>query len=251
VCTTRASLLVASLLHARVARPPCALATDERATPWKLQQQPDQQQEPAAEESDVPAGAYENALRLLRVADRTGRWPSTSRAREKVLRVEDNTTGGSFALRNMDGATSRGTRGNMEFPELSRAIFDLEQAIAPDRPASTMVAVTRRALFLPHVNNGAGCEPSATSLVVGLGNYTGGALVVEGEQHNIRYTPLAFDGWQRRHWTLPFEGEMFVLEWFTPADKEGGKPYGATLDPRYMSGKVRFSIPGYDDDEER
>ena len=54
------------------------------------------------------------------------------------------------------------------------------------------------------------------SLIVGLGDYKGGHLVVEGSEANIRYKPLEFDGWNQRHWTLPFEGERFSVVWFTP-----------------------------------
>ena len=43
-------------------------------------------------------------------------------------------------------------------------------------------------------------------MIVGLGDYSGGELVVEGELHDIRYKPLEFDGWNKIHWTLPFAG---------------------------------------------
>ena len=111
---------------------------------------------------------------------------------------------------------ARETRGNALFEELVHATFALERAIAPERPPSTMVAVNRRATFLPHTDAGSGFGQS-TSLIVGLGDYSGGALVVEGTPHDIRYTPLTFDGWRERHWTLPFEGERFSLVWFTPS----------------------------------
>eukprot|EP00900_Chrysochromulina_parva_P008576 jgi/Chrpa1/1771/Chrysochromulina_OHIO_Genome00013663-RA len=161
--------------------------------------------------TDAPA-VYADVLRLLRLADRSGQWPSTSRARARILSVEDVTTGGSFSLR----APGRGavtstwhagsTRGNVLFDELVHATFALESALMPDRPPSTMVAVNRRALFRPHTDAGSGFGQS-TSLIVGLGDYSGGELVVEGEPSDIRYKPLQFDGWRQRHWTLPFEGE--------------------------------------------
>lgn len=200
-------------------------------------------------DTDTPE-EYIAVLHLLQEADCSGRWPATSRARAKVLRVDDPLTGGSFSLRAPDVADpptwrGRGTRGNLQFPELASAIFDLERTIAPGRPPSAMVAVNRRALFLPHTSPGAGV---GESLIVGLGAYTGGELAVEGEDdRDIRYAPLSFDGWHQCHWTRPFEGERFSLVWFTPEDTtEGKKPYGATLDPRFMKGKVRFSIEGYD-----
>ena len=226
--------------------------TDDRATPWRLQSS--QQQSNlgiSIAASDAPT-EFVSVLRLLHEADRSGNWPSTGKARSSIMRVADPSTGGSFSLRNTaNGKTQRGTRGNLEFPELAAAVFNLEKLIAPGRPPSAMVAVNRlRAgdAFLPHKDAGAGLEQS-TALIVGLGDYSGGDLVIEGTSHDIRYRALEFDGWQQRHWTAPFEGEeRFSLVWFTPADRADGskQPYGATLDPKYMSGKVRFNIPGFE-----
>ena len=249
-----APLVISSLLHVRYEPHlrPCNMVTqptDDRATPWRLQQQKQAGGDAVrAKKVDVAAAPeeYQNVLRLLRDADQSGRWPPTSRAREKVLRVSDPLTSGSMSLRNMGlGDSHRGTRANLEFPELATAIFELENALRPNRPSSTMVAVNRRATFVPHTDAGAGFEES-TSLIVGLGEYTGGELIVDGEPHDIRYIPLEFDGWRQQHSTAPFQGERFSLVWFTPANAKDGKPYGATLDPNYMSGKVRFNIPGFD-----
>ena len=76
------------------------------------------------------------------------------------------------------------------------------------------------AQFRPHTDNGAGAGQS-TSLIVGLGNYAGGELMVEGVKKNIRYNPIEFNGWKERHWTLPFHGERYSLVWFTPKGCEG------------------------------
>ena len=108
-------------------------------------------------------------------------------------------------------------RGNAAFPKLADAVFDLERTIAPDRPPSTRCAVNRRAEFAPHVDSGRGLGQS-TSLIVGLGDFSGGELCVEGVEHDVRYAPLQFDGWGERHWTLPFAGERYSLVWFTPAE---------------------------------
>lgn len=53
-------------------------------------------------------------------------------------------------------------------------------------------------------------------MIVGLGNYTGGEILVEGKPYPIRYTALEFDGWNQLHWTSPFKGERYSLVWFTP-----------------------------------
>lgn len=160
---------------------------------------------------------YVRVLELLRLADASGQWPSTSRARMRVLEVDDPLQGGSFSA----GRTVQGVapRGNDLFADLVQAVFALERTLMPARPQSTMVAINRRATFKPHVDSGAGFGQSL-SLIVGLGDYAGGALCVEGEPCDIRYKPLEFDGWRRLHWTLPFEGERFSLVWFTPAHKE-------------------------------
>ena len=111
-------------------------------------------------------------------------------------------------------------RGNRLFPELARAAFELEAALLPDRPPSTTIAVNRNAQFKPHVDSGAGAGQSK-SLIVGLGDYKRGELVVEGVEGDIRYNPLEFNGWTQRHWTRPFSGERYSLVWFTPKGCEG------------------------------
>ena len=188
---------------------------------------------------------YATVLRLLRAADASGLWPATSRARARVI---VSTTAASAECEQDDGENSewksgsfsvaspaalalqegvggscdgslavKPTRGNELFPELARAVFELEKVVAPlNREPSTMVAVNRRAIFRPHTDAGVGFGQSM-SLIVGLGDYVGGGLAVEGEPVDVRYAPLEFDGWRQRHWTLPYEGERFSLVWFTPA----------------------------------
>merc|ERR1719506_2415535 len=99
------------------------------------------------------------------------------------------------------------------------AAFQLEVALNPSRQSSSTIAVNRHALFLPHVDNGAGAG-QGISQIVALGDFVGGEVVVEGDVHDIRYSPLEFNGWTHRHWTMPFEGERFSLVFFTPLGVE-------------------------------
>jgi hypothetical protein len=101
-----------------------------------------------------------------------------------------------------------------------KAAFELEAALCPNREPSSTIAVNRNAQFRPHTDSGAGAGQS-TSLIVGLGTYTGGELMVEGKKHDIRYKGIEFDGWKERHWTMPFLGERYSLVWFTPKGCEG------------------------------
>ena len=127
---------------------------------------------------------------------------------------------GSFSVGAMPGDRCDQPKGNVLFPELMKAAFELERILCPDREPSSTIAVNRNAQFRPHTDSGAGAG-QCTSLIVGLGTYSGGELVVEGEQKDIRYQPIEFNGWKQRHWTMPFLGERFSLVWFTPKGCEG------------------------------
>ena len=127
---------------------------------------------------------------------------------------------GSFSVGAMPGERCIQPKANELFPELMKAAFELEIALCPNREPSSTIAVNRNAQFRPHTDVGAGAGQS-TSLIVGLGLYAGGELVVEGEKRDIRYKAVEFNGWKQRHWTMPFRGERFSLVWFTPKGCEG------------------------------
>ena len=52
----------------------------------------------------------------------------------------------------------------------------------------------QHAQFRPHRDNGAGAGQS-TSLIVGLGDYAGGRVVVEGDENDVQFKALEFNGW--------------------------------------------------------
>jgi hypothetical protein len=202
---------------------------------------------------------YEKVLLYLRKADESGMWPSTTPKRQLVMvsnsvssdgsdtsaavgtslsieylransRMVDKScaysfvegeggASGSFSVGAMPGDKTQ-PRANSQFPDLMKAAFELERELRPDREPSSTIAINRNAQFRPHTDSGAGAGQS-TSLIVGLGTYTGGELVVEGDKTDIRYNPLEFNGWKQRHWTMPFQGERFSLVWFTPKGCEG------------------------------
>ena len=186
---------------------------------------------------------YQKTLDLLREIIDEEKWPETSVARSSVIGNVDKRSrqkmqiNGSFSVVNpcfanglyKDGVgNDRLPLGNDLFPELVKAVFELEielsktgikqaegtDAVRP-RPVSSHCAINCNAQFTPHVDSGRGAGQSL-SMIVGLGDYAGGELGVEGIGHDIRYAPLEFDGWRLRHWTKPFVGERFSLVWFTP-----------------------------------
>jgi tRNA pseudouridine(38-40) synthase len=187
----------------------------------------------------VGAGpAYARALFWLRWLDRSGRWPESTDRRKQVIQDRAAGKGDSFAM-GMMPAPNYPPRANQQFPQLLLAVFALERALMSSMPVpsgadtktvglrerirvspSSTIAVNRHAQFKPHKDSGSGAG-QGVSLIVGLGDFTGGETVVEGEPMAVRYRPLEFNGWTQQHWTLPFEGERFSLVWFTPKGCEG------------------------------
>ena len=174
---------------------------------------------------------FEEVLYYLREADASGLWPSTTPNRQLVILSTLNEesqaraisavqmqarknadsqsssayafqqgyggASGSFSVGAMPDERCSQPKGNVLFPELVKAAFQLEIALCPDRAPSSTIAINRNAQFRPHTDKGAGAGQS-TSLIVGLGNYVGGELVVEGEKKDIRYKAIEFDGWKDR-----------------------------------------------------
>jgi len=157
------------------------------------------------------------SLSVARIKSQTNTLTRTS---AYVYQEGEGGASGSFSVGAMPGVNCEQPKGNTLFPKLMKAAFELEIALCPNREPSSTIAVNRNAHFRPHVDNGAGSGQS-TSLIVGLGTYVGGQLVVEGDTNDIRYKGLQFNGWKQRHWTLPFRGERFSLVWFTPKGCEG------------------------------
>ena len=183
-----------------------------------------------------PTREYNTVLELLRRIVSSKTWPSTSSARSRVIKEKEiDATGssGSFTVINpgfegghlMSCSRIDVPQANILFPELTEAIFHLETALTLSmgsgsankslRPPSSHCAVNSRAQFVPHLDSGRGAGQSL-SMIVGLGEYGGGDLMIEGDHYDIRYNPLEFDGHTQRHWTSPFAGERFSLVWFTP-----------------------------------
>lgn len=194
--------------------------------------------------TDPPPVVYDRVLALLRSIVESGAWPGTSVARSNVIRNSSEQTSiqgrsGSFTIFNpkIDAICKSNNlpAGNTLFPHLVEAIFELEASLSQltiqradingkimastttktKRPPSFCCAVNCNAKFTPHVDSGRGAGQTM-SMIVGLGTYTGGEIVVEGVSHSIAYAPLEFDGWSSRHWTESYRGERFSLVWFSP-----------------------------------
>ena len=199
---------------------------------------------------DPAPAKYRRTLFLLSEILQSKKWPQTSAARSTVIKdlyLEHDTDiegsqlggrliGGSFTVVNPKAVPVNYDLplANSLFHDLVDAVFELEESLAlselpradesggksidaaGSRTASTHCAINANAAFTPHVDSGKGLGQSL-SMIVGLGDYIGGDLMIEGHGYDIRYEPLQFDGWRLRHWTDQYQGQRFSLVWFSPA----------------------------------
>jgi len=98
---------------------------------------------------------------------------------------------------------------NTKFPKLYSLVKKLIKLHKPDFKYTT-IQVNKNIQSDPHIDK----NNVGPSYIIALGNFTGGALVIEGERFNIFNTWKHFDG-TLGHWVEPFEGERFSLVYFT------------------------------------
>ena len=80
----------------------------------------------------------------------------------------------------------------------------------------TTICVNKNFKCTPHVD----AQNENMSLIVGLGDYTGGNLIIGGTKHNIRYAPVIFNGGKEKHWNDDItEGTKYSLVFFTSKGK--------------------------------
>lgn len=107
------------------------------------------------------------------------------------------------------------SRFDAKFPELKKAIWALGHQIVPFR--FTTVQVNYNYKTKTHIDK----NNIGDSVIVGLGDYTGGNLLVEGKPYNIKYHPLMFNGSEMEHGTAPYTGNRYSLVYFRT--KEQGR----------------------------
>jgi len=107
------------------------------------------------------------------------------------------------------------SRFDAKFPELKRAIWALGHRIVPFR--FTTVQVNYNYKTKTHIDK----NNVGDSVIVGLGDYKGGDLLVEDKAYNIKYHPLQFNGAEMEHGTAPYTGNRYSLVFFRT--KEQGR----------------------------
>ena len=74
----------------------------------------------------------------------------------------------------------------------------------------TSITLNKNFKCLPHKDKGNKKE----SLIVGLGDYIGGELFIEGIPFDIKYNPLLFNGVDLEHWVNDFEGDRWTIVYY-------------------------------------
>jgi hypothetical protein len=184
---------------------------------------------------------FEKTLSLLRCVIENETWPKIAGARSRVIRTVGTGSGnrgnpspakgatttpfpgelfqsGSFTVVNEEKYTGKLPLGNELFPELVKAVFELEGELSasPRSFADGDPFLLEQGRFLRiaqsigmpslplSVDSGRG-QGQSVSMIVGLGDFNRGSIFVEGEPYSIRYNPSDFDGWKQLHWAEPFQ----------------------------------------------
>jgi hypothetical protein len=107
------------------------------------------------------------------------------------------------------GKTRGDSRHNQKYSTLYDLLKIFIQLYKPEFNYTT-IQINKQIECLPHIDmNNVG-----ESYIIGLGNYTGGELNIEGTKYNIRNRWKKFNG-HKAHWTEPWEGTRYSLIYFT------------------------------------
>ena len=98
---------------------------------------------------------------------------------------------------------------NDKYPELYEQLKKLIRIIDKDFEYNT-ITVNHNFTCLPHYDK----ANKSPSLIVALGDYSGGELMVEGCPIDIQWNPLIMNGSVSQHWTNEFIGERYSIIYY-------------------------------------
>ena len=99
---------------------------------------------------------------------------------------------------------------SLKYPEIDDLLLKFMNHHNPNFTFSS-VYITKNCQSRPHCDGNPG-----NSIIISVGNYTGGGLVIEQEPNvhhifNIKDVSLEFDGSKYRHWTQDFTGTRYTF----------------------------------------
>lgn len=96
-------------------------------------------------------------------------------------------------------------KSNFKYPELYQKLKEF----APPGFSFNCITLNKNVVCEPHRD----IYNKGLSYIIGLGDYTGGELVIEGQEHNIKNHWLLFNG-KKTHWTKPFTGTRYSIVYY-------------------------------------
>lgn len=109
----------------------------------------------------------------------------------------------------LDGKTRGPSRYNKKFPELYNLLSKMMKLWNPTFQYTT-IQVNKNVLSQPHVDK----NNVGPSYGIAFGDFTGGELVIEGNQYIVKNKFKKFNG-TLGHWITPFKGTRYSLIFFT------------------------------------
>ena len=97
---------------------------------------------------------------------------------------------------------------NRHYPELFEALRALGDAIVPF--TYDAITINQNTVIPKHKDKG----NLGASLLITMGNYTGGRFMLGEEPQDTLYNPIVFNGDEVEHYGEPFEGTRFSVIYF-------------------------------------
>lgn len=123
----------------------------------------------------------------------------------------------------LGGRTRGPSSHNAKHERLFTLLKDFIQQKRP-RFSYTTIQINKNVECLPHVD----ANNVGSSYIIALGDFTGGELVVEGNEIPVKNRLVRFDG-RKGHWTNPFKGERYSIIYFTHTFKPPTREYARTF----------------------
>lgn len=101
------------------------------------------------------------------------------------------------------------SKNNTRHPELYQKLKELIEIIDPDFEYTT-ITLNKNVLCKPHYD----ANNLSPSIIISLGDFSGGELNVEGKKYDIKMRPLKFNGSKLKHWTEPFQGDRYSFIYY-------------------------------------
>ena len=108
---------------------------------------------------------------------------------------------------------------NKKYPEIYQRLLELSSYIIPEdfdfeKSSSMNITLNKNFKCLPHYD-----KNNSDSIIIGIGNYSGGRLMLYDEHDNITYVDIKnksfqFNGFETKHGTEDFDGDRYSIVYY-------------------------------------